>query len=462
MILSALPLSFDAGFSQLTTAFTVGAHVVLLNYLLPRDVVRLCRKHRVTGLTGVPPLWIQLAESGLAAEAHAQLRYFANTGGRMPRATLAGLRAICPAGQALPDVRADRGVPLDLPRPGRGRPPARLHRQGHPERRDPRRAPRRHAVRARRGGRARAPRRAGGDGLLERPGADRRALPPRPGRAWTGLPTQRDRGLVGRHRQADEEGFLYFVGRSDEMIKTSGYRVSPTEIEEVAYGTGLVRDAVALGVDDPRPGPARSCSSSVPADGTARSSTRCSRDCRQQLPLYMVPSDVVVACRAAAIAERQVRPQRCCGEELARMTDARCHHGRTRRASESGRLRVGGVPLDRARRAGRGDAVLRLRPRAADRAGRRCCGPPCPPGIDLSYAIKANPMPAVVQHLSGLVDGFDVASAAEMRAALDTPMPAEPGQLRRSRQDGGELAQAVAAGVTIEVESATEAERRRR
>ena len=55
---------------------------------------------------------------------------------------------------------------------------------------------------------------------------------------------------------ADEEGFLYFVGRKDEMIKTSGYRVSPTEIEEVAYDTGLVRDAVALGVDDPRLGPA--------------------------------------------------------------------------------------------------------------------------------------------------------------------------------------------------------------
>ena len=53
---------------------------------------------------------------------------------------------------------------------------------------------------------------------------------------------------------ADEEGFLYFVGRNDEMIKTSGYRVSPTEIEEVAYDTGLVRDAVALGVDDPRLG----------------------------------------------------------------------------------------------------------------------------------------------------------------------------------------------------------------
>src|SRR6185295_3706639 len=45
-ILSVLPLSFDAGFSQLTTAFAVGAHVVLLNYLLAGEVVRLCAKHR--------------------------------------------------------------------------------------------------------------------------------------------------------------------------------------------------------------------------------------------------------------------------------------------------------------------------------------------------------------------------------------------------------------------------------
>jgi acyl-CoA synthetase (AMP-forming)/AMP-acid ligase II len=49
----------------------------------------------------------------------------------------------------------------------------------------------------------------------------------------------------------DAAGFLYFVGRNDEMIKTSGYRVSPTEIEEVAYETGLVRDVVALGLPDP-------------------------------------------------------------------------------------------------------------------------------------------------------------------------------------------------------------------
>jgi acyl-CoA synthetase (AMP-forming)/AMP-acid ligase II len=49
---------------------------------------------------------------------------------------------------------------------------------------------------------------------------------------------------------SDAEGYLYFVGRLDELIKTSGYRVSPAEIEEAVYDTGLVRDAVALGLQD--------------------------------------------------------------------------------------------------------------------------------------------------------------------------------------------------------------------
>jgi acyl-CoA synthetase (AMP-forming)/AMP-acid ligase II len=62
VLLAALPLSFDAGFSQLTTAFHVGAQCTLLNYLLPRDVVTSVLRDRVTGITAVPPLWIQLAQ----------------------------------------------------------------------------------------------------------------------------------------------------------------------------------------------------------------------------------------------------------------------------------------------------------------------------------------------------------------------------------------------------------------
>ena len=96
VILSALPFSFDAGFSQLTTAFSVGAHVVLLNYALPADVVRLCARHRITGLTGVPPLWNQIADQDWPNEAATHLRYFAATGGKMPKVTLDRLRSLFP------------------------------------------------------------------------------------------------------------------------------------------------------------------------------------------------------------------------------------------------------------------------------------------------------------------------------------------------------------------------------
>lgn len=82
-----------------------------------------------------------------------------------------------------------------------------------------------------------------------------------------------------------------------------------------------------------------------------------------------------------------------------------------------------------------------------------------PSGIDLSYAVKANPMPAVVHHLSGLVDSFDVASALELRTALNTTMPPDHVSFAGPGKTPAELRQAVAAGVTVEMESGTEARR---
>jgi diaminopimelate decarboxylase len=82
-----------------------------------------------------------------------------------------------------------------------------------------------------------------------------------------------------------------------------------------------------------------------------------------------------------------------------------------------------------------------------------------PSGIDLSYAVKANPMPAVVHHLGGLVDSFDVASALELRTALNTTMPPSRVSFAGPGKTPAELSQAVAAGVTVEMESATEARR---
>jgi len=81
-----------------------------------------------------------------------------------------------------------------------------------------------------------------------------------------------------------------------------------------------------------------------------------------------------------------------------------------------------------------------------------------PENLKIHYALKANPMPAVVQHLAGLVDGFDLASAGEMKVALDTAMQPEHISLAGPGKRPAELSQAIAAGITINVESPNEME----
>jgi len=95
-LLAVLPFSFDYGLNQLTSAVLQGATCVLLDYLLPRDVLRACERHRVTGLAAVPPLWNQLAPLDWPAAAVETLRYLTNSGGALPAHTLAELRRKLP------------------------------------------------------------------------------------------------------------------------------------------------------------------------------------------------------------------------------------------------------------------------------------------------------------------------------------------------------------------------------
>ena len=288
-ILALLPLSFDAGFSQLTTAFSVGARAVLLDYLLPRDVVRVCEREAITGITGVPPLWMQLVGQRWTSEATRHIRYFANTGGKMPRETLAGLRRTFrrakpylmyglteafrstylppeeaerrpdSIGKAIPNVeiqvvRPD-GTACDVDEPGelihRG-PLVSLGYWNDPETT---------AVRF-------------------------RPVPGFPNE----LPIPEIAVWSGDTVKMDEEGFLYFVGRGDDMIKTSGYRVSPTEVEESAFESGLVSEAIAVGIHHETLGQAIVVLAK-PVDKSI-STERLANWYRQKLPLYMVPQRI--------------------------------------------------------------------------------------------------------------------------------------------------------------------------
>ncbi len=134
------------------------------------------------------------------------------------------------------------------------------------------------------------------------------------------------------------------------------------------------------------------------------------------------------------------------------------HSTVARFAVTSGSLCVGGIPVELlAERVGETPFFAYDRSLLTARVAELRAA--LPAAVNLSYAIKANPMPAVVHHLSGLVDSFDVASALELRTALNTTLPPQHIRFAGPGKGIAELRQAVAAGVTVELESGTEAQR---
>jgi len=289
-ILALLPLSFDAGLSQLTTTFHAGASVYLHNYLLPKDVPRAAERFAITGLGAVPPVWIPLARLDWPQAVVDSLRYFTNTGGRMPRTTLDQLRARLPhsapylmyglteafrstylppaevdrrpdsIGKAIPNaeilvVRPD-GSECDPDEPGELVHRGALVALGYWN----------DAAKT-------------AERFRPAPGQPAEIVNPELA-VWSGDTVRRDAA-----------GFLYFVGRRDEMIKTSGYRVSPTEVEEALYATGLVAEAAAFGVPDEELGQAIAVFVAA-ADAAAFSTDALLGACRTTLPGFMVPSRV--------------------------------------------------------------------------------------------------------------------------------------------------------------------------
>jgi acyl-CoA ligase (AMP-forming) (exosortase A-associated) len=294
-LLAALPLSFDAGFSQLTTAFHAGARVVLLNYLMPRDVLRALERERVTGLTAVPPLYIQLTALNWPAGIDSHLRYFANTGGRMPRETLNALRQRVPSARPylmyglteafrstyLPPEEVDRR-PDSI---GRAIPNAEIlvlredNTECGPD--EPGELVHRGALVG-----------MGYWNDAEKTAERYKPLPAGIGGRQGGLMLPEFAVFSGDTVRRDADGYLYFIGRRDEMIKTSGYRVSPTEVEEVLYATKMVGECVAFGVDHPTLGQAIHVIATAPDGSADLDVAALLAECRQRMPVYMVPAGV--------------------------------------------------------------------------------------------------------------------------------------------------------------------------
>lgn len=288
-VLAVLPLSFDFGLSQLTTAFLAGASVVLLDYLAPRDVPAAVQRFGATQLAAVPPLWTQLVQ--LDWPQPGTLRTLSASGGRMPLPTVRALRRLFPEARlhlmyGLTEAFRSTTLSPDLV-------------DRHPD----------SIGRAIPGAEVRVVRPDGHEtadgepgelvhcgplvtkGYWRDPARTAERFRPAPACSCLGGTAVWSGDTVVR----DSQGLLTFVGRSDEMIKVMGTRVSPTEVEEVAMATGLVVAAVALGVADAE-GNAAIRLLVVPAEAAGAAGQaledRLRAHFRQAAPAYMAPADI--------------------------------------------------------------------------------------------------------------------------------------------------------------------------
>jgi acyl-CoA ligase (AMP-forming) (exosortase A-associated) len=251
--LAVLPLSFDYGQNQLLSTWQVGGCVVPLDYLTPRDVIKSCAKHGVTTLAAVPPLWVQLAEQDWPVEATANMRRLTNSGGALTPSLVKMLRSIFGGSTRIFAMygltEAFRSTYLDPDlidanptSMGRGIPFAEIMvvaKDGSEA------APNQHGELVHAGPLVAA-------GYWQDTARTAERFKPAPGWSQYGGMAVWSGDTIWR----DADGLLYFVGRDDAMIKTSGNRVSPTEVEEAAIESGLVAEACALGRKDERLGEA--------------------------------------------------------------------------------------------------------------------------------------------------------------------------------------------------------------
>jgi acyl-CoA synthetase (AMP-forming)/AMP-acid ligase II len=263
-----------------------------MNYLLPQDVTKIVAKEAITGLAAVPSLWAQLASLEWPESAQQSLRYITSSGGTMPQPVLAALQQKLPRtdiflmyglteafrstylppkeltqrptsiGKAIPNatlsvVRPD-GSPCDPGEPGE------LVHSGP----------------------------LVAKGYWNNPQKTAKRFRPLPGSS-SDVEEPDVAVWSGDSVTMDEDGYLYFIGREDDMIKTSGYRVSPTEIEDVIHETGLASEVVAFGVPHPTRGQAIVAVVKPDVD-TPTLTENLLRECKKTLPLFMIPMHIDV------------------------------------------------------------------------------------------------------------------------------------------------------------------------
>ncbi len=292
-LLAALPLSFDAGLNQLTTAVLQGATTVMISFRFGREIVSQIIEEKITGLAGVPSLWSLLAQpsSGLGKQSLPHFRYITNTGGAMPQTLLRQLQEQIPStdivlmyglteafrstylppeqlelrptsmGKSIPNTeilviddtgkRCRPGETGELVHHG---PTVSMGYWGHPDL----------------------------TANVLRPHPD-----PLPGHPKDALVC-----YSGDLVRQDEDGFLYFVGRRDNQIKSAGFRISPNEVEDVLCQVAPLRQVAVIGVPDTVLGQ-HLVAFAIPQENAGElNSATVLADCTAKMPRHMVPKEI--------------------------------------------------------------------------------------------------------------------------------------------------------------------------
>ena len=287
-LLSVLPYSFDAGLNQLTTMMLVGGTIVHQPVTMPAEIIRMASAEAVTGIAGVPPLWNQIVR--LLADSPTELpalRRITNTGGKIPPNILELLPRVFPGvdiylmyglteafrSTYLPSSKfatkmgsIGRQIPnaqVFVIKPGEGI--AGPGEQGELVHAGP----------------------LVSMGYWEKPEVTAQKI--RPCAELAHLIGDQPVVWSGDLVRVDEDGDLWFVSRMDEMIKTLGFRLSPTEVEDAIAQSGLVSDVVAWGAEDAELGQAVRVAVTYLPQGDAQ---QLHRYCARAMAHYMRPQHV--------------------------------------------------------------------------------------------------------------------------------------------------------------------------
>ncbi|MDB6176160.1 AMP-binding protein [Paracoccus sp. Z330] len=287
-LLSVLPYSFDAGLNQLTSSCLLGATIIHQPVSMPSEVIRMAREHHVTTIAGVPPLWNQVVRylDDAAIDLPA-LRRVTNTGGKIPPNILELMprvfgRADIVLMYGLTEAFRSTYLPPDrfarkMGSIGRAIPNARIFVVKHGE--------------GIAGPGEQGELVHGGPlvslGYWERPEltAEKIRVCPELHQHLGDSPVVCSGDLV----RIDEDGDMWFVSRMDDMIKTLGFRLSPTEVEDLLSQSGLVGDVVAFGVDDDEHGQVVHVAASPIGDADAAALMA---HARRAMAHYMVPRHI--------------------------------------------------------------------------------------------------------------------------------------------------------------------------